>query len=230
MSPRRRNLLEAFQSAGKSPAEPSLFREEPVRSEPAPGGFSRARRLPEVPKPLLVAFGFVISFALGYAIAGRSPKEAKAVESAVPPAALAPRNEPRRFALPKAGETPAQTPKPVAKAPAEKRLEDSALFDPKNLWTVVVESYSNSNQDLAWATYEHLRSAGVAVFPPVASKNLVVVVVGAAPTSKELEKTEAAVRALLRNGKKEYEDAYRARIDKLIPRTIPETQKESQRP
>ena len=52
------------------------------------------------------------------------------------------------------------------------------------------------------------------------SRNLVVVLAGAAPTSAELAKIETAVKALSRDGKKkDYADAYCARIDTLIPRS-----------
>jgi hypothetical protein len=110
-------------------------------------------------------------------------------------------------------------PAPAASAPAEKRIEDSPLFDPANLQTVVVASYTKANQDLAWATNGHRRDAKLPVFPPVESRNLVVVLAGAAPTSAELQKTLSAVQALSRDGKKkDYSDAYCARIDTLIPR------------
>ena len=85
--------------------------------------------------------------------------------------------------------------------------------------TVVVASYTRSNSDFAWATYQHLRDARLPVFPPVESRNLVVVLAGAAPTPGELAPVEAAIKALARDGKKkDYPDAYCARIDTLIPR------------
>ena len=226
MSLRRKNLLEAFKkSEAPTPAPaPAAPQHSPVPAQSSAPLFdsapvSSARPRKDVTRALVLV-GLVLSFVIGFLV-GRStpPGEARAEK----PAALNPEprpvNQPRAFQeRPPASTAPAAT--PVAETPAgEKRIEDSALFDPANLQTVVVASYTKSNQDLAWATYYHLQDAKLPVFPPVESRNLVVVLAGAAPTSAELQKTLASVQALSRDGKKkDYSDAYCARIDTLIPR------------
>jgi len=229
MSLRKKNLLEAFSKsdASSAPARP------PAQSEPSASPAPLFERPAPQPHPragrgkgavwALAAIGLVLAFVLGF-VAGRGKLEARAEEPA--PEGLAPRprpsSQPRSFqerppanpgllAAPQAGTTPP--------ASAGERIEDSPLFDPANLYTVVVASYTKSNKDLAWATHQHLVDARLPVFPPVESRNLVVVLAGAAPTSADLEKIESAVKALARDGKqKDYSDAYRARIDTLIPR------------
>ncbi|HEX6884744.1 MAG TPA: hypothetical protein VF530_15320 [Planctomycetota bacterium] len=219
---RRKNLLEAFQRSSPSAAGSASASGEPAAPAPlfdAP---------PSAPRGPGYAFGWplalvavVLAFALGYALGRGQGREARAEEP--PPALVAPSNQPRAFQerVPAAGaEAPA-----AAGPAAPARIQDSALFDPANLYTVIVASYTkgknNANQDLAWATYQHLLEAGVTVFPPVESGNLLVVLAGAAPRKQDLEATEARVRALVRDGEKPYFDAYRVQIDKLIPRTKP---------
>lgn len=218
---RRKNLLEAFQRSSASGGSPA----------PAPGGpaepelslFESGARLP---RPSVRALGWplalvavVLAFALGYALGRGGAAEARAEEPPRP--ASPPANQPRAFQE----RAPAAGAPSVQPSGAPARIQDSALFDPANLYTVIVASYtkgkSNANQDLAWATYQHLKDEGVAVFPPVESGNLLVVLAGAAPTKAELEATEAKVRALVRDGETPYLDAYRVQIDKLIPRSKP---------
>jgi hypothetical protein len=171
----------------------------------------------------LGAIGLVLAFVLGFVVGRNTQGEAQAEEPTPAEGGIRPRptSQPRAFqerpAAPAGGvATPSGGAPPAS---GERRIEDSALFEPANVWTVIVASYTKSNQDLAWATYEHLKDARLPVFPPVESRNLVVVLAGAAPTSAELEKIETAVKALARDGrKKDYADAYRARIDTLIPR------------
>ena len=221
MLPRRKNLLEASKKwhAAGAPPGPAPPPAPPPRAPPTGPLFESVARSAGVgrqPAPALILVGLVFAFALGF-VAGRSTGgEAQAEEKSAavqpPVRRLPPVNQPRAFQEQPASartETPA----------AERRIEESALFDPANLHTVVVAAYSSNNQDLAWATYEHLHELGLPVFPPVASKNLILVLVGAAPTAGELAETEATVKALQRDGQKAYETAYRARIDALIPRT-----------
>jgi len=211
MSARRRNLLEAFQNATHAPSGPSAPAPEGPRSEPPrPPRAPRAPGVPAEPPWLLAVVALALVFALGFAL-GRST--GGKVEAASDGAA----QTTRRPATP--------APRPVTPAPAPEnteppRIEESALFDVRNKYTVIVITYDNgaAGQDYAWATYRHLQDQGQPVFPPVVSGKNLLVLVGAAPTSGELENTESAVRALVRDGKKPYEKAYRARIDKLITR------------
>jgi len=230
MSLRRKNLLEAFKQsdASSAPARPpsreaSAVPPSPLLAGPATPARAPAQRGREA-MWALSAIGLVVAFVLGFVLGRNTRGEARA-EEPVPTGDAdrsRPTNQPRSFqerppanpganAAPVAGTTPPPD--------AEARIQDSPLFDPANLYTVVVASYTKSNQDLAWATHQHLKDAKLPVFPPVESRNLVVVLAGAAPTSAELEKVEASVKALARDGqKKDYSDAYRARIDTLIPR------------
>lgn len=220
---RRKNLLEAFKKSDAAGAPPSGA--PPARSVPPGPLFERpvsaSAGSTGRPARALVVVALVLSFTLGFALGRGTGGETRAEETgpASSPPRRPPATQPRAFqerpapsdALAGAAAKPA--------APGSRRLEESALFDTANVYTVVVVAYSNTSEDLAWATYEHLHDQGLPVFPPVASKNLILVLVGAAPTSSELAKTEASVKALQRDGKKPYESAYRARIDALIPRT-----------
>jgi hypothetical protein len=214
--PRRKNLLEAFKSSSAPGAAPKVSPAPAEASAPRPTLFdapSAGQRVSGRPgvSASLAGFGLVLAFALGF-LAGRTTQSAHAEEPKAPALEPArPVNQPRSFQSP---------PAPQFSPPNEPAsLETSALADPKNLQTVVVASYTKTKSDLAWATYQHLKDANLPVFPPVETRNLLVVLAGAAPTSEELAKTLAGVRALARDGKKkDYEDAYCARIDTLIPR------------
>lgn len=220
---RRKNLLEAFQrsqasatgstGAPAAPAEPALpLFEAPLARAGRPGlAFTWPLAL------VAVSLAFTLGFVLGRSRAPEARAEAP-VRAPSPPL-----NQPRSFQERVPVQTPATA--PVGQPPAPERIQDSALFDATNLYTVIVASYTKgktgANQDLAWATYQHLKDEGLAVFPPVESGNLLVVLAGAAPTKAELEATEVRVRALVRDGEKPYFDAYRVGIDKLIPRSKP---------
>jgi hypothetical protein len=228
---RRKNLLEAFKHSDESPGgtpapvgsgtPPKVAAPAPTPGLPASrGGAGPARSGRSLGIPLAL-IGVALAFALGYLAGRRAPAQASAsapdpaaLQSAVAPSgALAPpATQPRAF----------QAPVDAADAAADeppRSIEESALFDPRNLYTVAVASYGKNHPDLAWATYEHLKEAGLEVFPPIESGNMLALFVGATPTLADLADTEAAIKKLTRDGKKAaYGDAYRARIDKLIPR------------
>ena len=216
MVPRKRNLLEAFQSARHEPAaeQPPPAVEE--TSEPRGSSFSSLvpRTFPEVPRwlPWVVAVGLAFLFgvligrgttddAVEAADGASSEEVSSAPASVTPPRTTAP-SEP-------AGRT---------KPGTQSRIQDSALFDPANLYTVVVATYDQQHDDLAWATVEHLRAQSLDPFPPVAWRDKILVLVGAAPSAAELRATEGRVRGLARDGAKPYHDDYPARIDSLIER------------
>lgn len=208
----KKNLLEAFQSR-----------------EPSGSGGSAAPVTPQLPfegravgsagarRGLVLLVLLTLTFAFGYALGRRSAPEARAAGDEVE----APRAPtPRPVAQPRSFDQRSQTGATPATTPATTRIEDSPLFDPANQYTIVVEAYSKSKTDLAWATHDHLLEEGLAVFPPVASGNLLIVLVGSAPRGADLEDLLARVRRLERDGKKEYDDAYLSTIDKLISRNL----------
>jgi hypothetical protein len=206
----RKNLLEAF-SAKEPPAGGSRSGSGPTFS----GSSSSGGR--GVPRSVLIGFGLCLAFALGFAIGrgGRPVTEAKEAELEAPAPAPRTSSQPRSFqSRPEAGAEASEKPTPA-------RLEDSALYVAENKYTLVVEAYSKTSPDFAWATHDHLKEEGFDVFPPVASGNLLLVLVGAAPRSADLADIEARVRKLERDGKREYDDAYRQPIDKLISRNLP---------
>jgi hypothetical protein len=235
MLPRRKNLLEAFKKSdaagAPSASAPARSLEGTARPAAPPSaasagplfdGLARSAGVGRQPAPALILIGLVLAFVLGFVLGRGSGGETQAEEKgALAPAGARPSppaNQPRAFQAPPGPEGSGAP--PAADPAASARIEDSALFDPANLQTVIVASYSKTSEDLAWATYEHLREARLPVFPPVESRNLVIVLAGAAPTAAELRPTEAAVKALSRDGKKkDYADAYTVRIDTLIPRT-----------
>jgi len=203
----RKNMLEAFSTPeppqGAAPSGRAAGLTSTARD--VSGGGRRA---------LFVAVGLCLAFALGYAVGRGSPPVAEAREEPPEPAPA-----PRPSAQPRSFQPRASGAEPAAGASAQ-RIEDSALYDAANKYTLVVEAYSKTSPDFAWATHDHLKEEGLDVFPPVASGNLLLVLVGAAPRSADLAEVEARVRKLERDGKKEYDDAYRQPIDKLISRNL----------
>jgi hypothetical protein len=197
----RQNLLEAFTTKDPSQGAPPS---RPTGGFGARGGAGGARRM------LFLLVGLSLSFALGYAVGRGSPKVAEAKdpgsEQTTPPSR--PATQKRSFQAREGA------------APANARIEDSALFDPKNQYTVVAGAYSKTSPDFAWATHDHLAEEGFDVFPPVASGNLLLILVGAAPSRADLADVEARVEKLERDGKKPYDDAYRQPIDQLISRNL----------
>lgn len=209
----KKNLLEAFSSRDSAPAAPAApaAPRPPIEGRPVGSGGPRRGFV------LLVALA--LTFALGYALGRRG---APVAEAGVVPEDAPRRPTPRPTAQPRSfdvraaeGAAGGVNEAPVA---GSTRIEDSPLFDPANQWTIVVEAYSKTKTDLAWATHDHLLEEGLPVFPPVASGNLLIVLIGSAPRSAELEDLLARVRRLERDGKKEYDDAYLHTIDKLISR------------
>jgi hypothetical protein len=225
MSARRKNLLEAFRSADAPPpaGDPAPERPAPPARAPRP-----PFELPSLPRWLPWGIGVLVAFAVGFAFGRRSAGEAQAGEgtpgrgaSAVPEVSRErPRSTPSSAEKPLGVRSPGQASgqeQPVPATPA--RIEESALFDPANQYTVVAGTYSEPNSDLAWALHEHLRDEDLPVFQPVVSGDLVLVLVGAAPSSSDLAAVETRVRAVQEEKLDVKPDAYRSRIDALLPRT-----------
>ena len=214
MVPRKRNLLEAFQNARHEPGAEPL----PLESSSAPSPLSSLvpRSFPELPRwlPWVVAVG--LAFLFGVLIGrGTSDEPVEAADGVSTQEEVA--SAPAGITSPKST-PPADLPPRSAKTGSQARIQDSALFEAANLYTVVVATYDQQHDDLAWATVEHLRAQALDPFPPIAWRDKILVLVGAAPSSGELKSTESRVRALTRDGGKPYHDAYRAQIDSLIER------------
>lgn len=206
----KKNLLEAFQSRESSgPAAPAAPR---LPFEGRAVGSAGARR------GLVLLVLLLVTFALGYALGRRGAPEAQAGKAEVE----APR-KPTPGPVPQTRSFGQRDPTAQGAAPVSSgstRIEDSALFDPANQYTIVAGAYSKTKTDYAWATHDHLLEEGLAVFPPVASGNLLIVLVGTASNKAGLEELLARVKRLERDGKKVYDDAYVHPIDKLISRNL----------
>lgn len=207
----KKNLLEAFQRRETAtPGSPPAPAAPTLPFEGRAVGSAGARR------GLFLLVLLALTFAFGYALGRRSAPEARAAgdeqEAPVKPTPR-PSAQPRSFDARQGGPAPAA-------AGTSTRIEDSALFAPANQYTIVAGAYSKAKTDYAWATHDHLLEEGLAVFPPVASGNLLIVLVGAAPRGADLEEMLARVKRLERDGKKVYDDAYVHPIDKLISRNL----------
>lgn len=227
MSQHKKNLLEAFRSAGSNP-EPSAPapRVEPRSPIPAPppppSSAGRAGLgMPQPPRWLFAVVGLALAFAFGFLTGRLGQGEARAGDEKAPDASAAP----ERSATPPPSErrvTPVPVGGagvPVPKETPSERLEESSLFDTRNTHTIIVATYDRQAEDLAWATYNHLVDARLPAFPPVVSGKHLVVLVGAAGAYSDLESEEQAVRALERGGERPYSGAYRVRIDSILTRS-----------
>ncbi len=227
MSPRKRNMLEAFRTA----ADPGAPRKDLPASRPAPKSPPppkapppprRARSLPALPSWLpwvaLIGIAFVVGITIGLGRRGvqasAEPREESSRAPAPGGAPAGPKESPRRTPE---RELPAQTLAPPY--PRSPGGTESALYDARNQYSVVVATYASTAETLAWATYDHLREEGLPVFTPLEVGSKIVVLAGAAPRSDDLAKLEQTLQGLSRDGRPHaYGDAYRSRIDSLIQR------------
>lgn len=228
----RKNLLEAFRDAGNKPVQesepsagPFARSESPASAKSSPAPRQPRARLPAwLPWVCGVALAFVFGLALGKksaSFAAPSDESAAAAgdESAGEKSgAAAPPSQPSADALravrpedPAPGTETRATPGPGGVA---------ALYDERNRYTIVVATYGASRQDFAWATHDLLADQGLAVWPVAQRGDNYLVLVGAAPESKELESTLGRVRGLASWDKTPaaYADAYVERIDRIIDR------------
>ncbi len=106
--------------------------------------------------------------------------------------------------------------------PANPTPADTALFDPKNKYTVKMIEYQSTEGFAALATgvYEYLRGKGFPVCQPYVSGKSISVMVGAAPGTGDLEKLLDQLKALPGpNGKTgEFKTAYISPIDRIVKR------------
>ncbi|MEW6072893.1 MAG: hypothetical protein AB1726_09935 [Planctomycetota bacterium] len=191
---KKRNLLEAFRTAGDGGAGP--FAGPPPGARPAaerPPGLLRPRAGGR-PIPAWVPLGAtaLIAFVLGIAVGrstgresgealaagpgegGKAPAGALAGPSgaaAEPPAPAAPPGETAR-------ETPRQS--PAADDPY------APLRDPRNLYTVLAATYGGGREDHARATQRLLADQGLPAFRPVKAQSYLEILVGAGPTRESL--------------------------------------------
>ncbi len=217
-------MLEAFRKVGdpvqpekevvgkpSSSAAPGATPLPPSSPSPAPS--IRPSGLSAVPSWLpwiaLIGIAFVIGIVIGRVGNGVEAAGETERQADVGPSVTPARREP-------AGQAALDTP---IRPPAASGALESTLYDPKNQYTVVVATYPENAEDYAWATYDHLREQGLAVFAPLGVGDKIVVLVGAAPRSSDLAELEEKIEGLSRDkSPRAYGDAYRERIDDLIRR------------
>jgi hypothetical protein len=220
-------MLEAFRSAtGGGPAPAPL---EPAPARPAPKSPARPKaapppaRLPRspiafpalpawLPWVALIGVAFVAGITIGLGKRG--------VEASEEPAPPVTKREPpparERLASTPATSSPATA---APQAPIAGLGSESALYDPRNQYCVVVATYGAKAESLAWATYDHLKEANLPVFTPLDVGNKIVILAGAAARSGDLAQLEETIQALSRDGQpRAYADAYRSRIDTFLRR------------
>jgi hypothetical protein len=236
----KKNLLEAFRDAGGErdrPPEPAPLASRPTSapraaapSAPhASAALDRARGLlGELPGWTPWAAGIAVAFVLGVWLGGSGSDSSAAAGSGTEPAGERPAREQdasAHTASAPGAALPAVDPK------AEASLRVSPLYDLANRYTLVVATYGKSKQDFAWATHDQLADEGLPVFPPVAVRDDLLVLVGAAPSAGELSALQTRVRGLKGwDGSREsYADAYPILIDRLIDRSASETTEDKNR-
>ena len=185
------------------------------------GGFGAAVSRIGLPVIMLWAASLAFAFAGGILV-GRGSDTAQAAETTSEGEGL---GELGRGGDAPAGLVPggwddarsARDPEPYA-APARSSSED-LLYDPANQYTIVVVTYGATQTELAWSAYDHLQSEGMPVFKPYRVGDNLVLFVGAAPESDDLETLEREVRGLSRDGySRVYDDAFRIKIDNYVDR------------
>ena len=222
MNPKRKNLLEAFQDASNVPEEveldppPSEFLKERGRALDASFGdrFASLSLPGWLPWAAAIGVAFVVGIAIGRASAGAAGEVQARTEGGevAPGADREPAPDPRA----REGQAGERDSGAVA-ADGPAGLGEDALRDPKNRYTVIAATYGRTREDLAWSTHEQLAEHGLPVFRPVVSGDNILILVGAAPTTKELADTESKLRELTSwDGSKAFADAYAVRIDRYI--------------
>jgi hypothetical protein len=208
----RKNLLEAFRDAGSKPSQEP----EPAAGPFAQGAAPARARVPRAPRARLpvwlpwacgVALAFVLGVAIGRKSASLAAEPSRTDEEEPARSETEARLDPERAARPASSEPiAAQTP--------------DALQDPANRYTIVVAAYDLSSQAFAFSTQDQLADLGLPVWPVAQRGKHYIVLVGAAPDSKDLAELQRRVASLADwNGKPNaYADAYVARIDDLIDR------------
>lgn len=100
----------------------------------------------------------------------------------------------------------------------EATAADAAFLDRANKYTVTVFSADDNEfgEERAWAAYDHLASLGFEPVTPRRWKGLIILFVGAAPTTSELEAVRQRVREVVAaDGRgRAFPDAYLDNIDK----------------
>ena len=261
MTPRQRNLLEAFRDAGDSGGSGEPSSAGPFAAPPSPPPSSGAESaspqgmLPSsadqgrVRRPLPgwipLAFAAALIFVIGIVVGKNTGGAGNEVEAAGPdseevaeehareqgpgivtPAEIlsssggspstggAPAHEARTGSGTSgdSGRGPAAGPRPADRI--------AALKDERNVYTVLVVTYGASQIDHARAPEDFLGDLGLPVFPPVTRGQYLEILVGAAPTTGELQAILNRVReATDWNGVRgAFKDAFVVKIDDRIQR------------
>jgi hypothetical protein len=220
MPHRQKNLLEAFQDAnderaGGTPLSAGPFADVPRTDPTTP---PRASVLPSFSLQdtrLVLAFvgwglvcfvaGVVVDQLVGGGDGGGEVRAEGAATGLAATPLRAPVEPPSGASVPAAGEA-----------------VNAALQDRANAHTVVAIAYENSEsqRELANATYLHFEALGLPVAYPMTYSGKIYILVGAAPTQAELGWVQDAVRSASDpDGRPtEYAGAYVVRIDSVMPR------------
>lgn len=232
MSPSDKNLLEAFQDLDRKgsglsrppqpPASPGGGEAaDPAGPRPAPRARALDNRLALEVAAVIIAFALGILFQrwLTESSAGSSGSpggEAPGAQQAgLPPGGPAELGDPASAGSSSAPRgAPGGAGNSAAPAGGEPR---SGLYDPANRFTVQAITYPLSKRDLAERTWRHFLDLGFEAFQPHVHGDQIVVLVGAEPTSAELEPVQKKVRSSLDpDGRRDgYRSAFIRRKDQL---------------
>jgi len=238
VTPKQKNLLEAFRDAGGSGSEERTSSAGPFAGPPAgskkkssPPSPSPARTpgektpLPSwVPLVLVGALCFVLGLMVGRQ-SGTGEEEVQAGGSGggateVANPSTARHDESARYQPSTPPTNPRTNPSSTGTQPTTAPDPTiAALQDPANQHTIVAVTYGGSQDDSARATMRYFRDLGLPASPPVKSGSYLLVLVGASPTKAGLADLLRRVQgAEDQHGAKPFKDAYLTEIDKLVQR------------
>ena len=235
MTPRQKNMLEAFQASSEEGAPESSG--APQETKPAPSMKRKPKGgLPDVaPEVFAVTFSVLIigAFFLGRWSAGGAVQAAPETTPASPavvtqPAAVVSEPLPQRMnpSAPERDIVPAPAPVNETASASPMELHTRAFMDTENLVTLRVIYYGadEQGQRRAYQTAKHLEEMGFPVVTPIVKGDYVYVCVGAAPSKSDPELMRFQRELQLVPGPKpygkpgDYASAFPYNIDKLIER------------
>ncbi|MCC6406041.1 MAG: hypothetical protein IT453_02665 [Planctomycetes bacterium] len=192
-------------------------------------GASRARKAPLISPPVLIAL-VVLLCMVGVFFLGRWSKSAfpgvsagersdrPSLESALEQESAKPVVE-----TPSGDEANAAVKPTLLARPQSLSTADAALLDARNRYTIKAIQYDANERNLALAkeVAAHFAKRSLPVCTPYQRGNSLVVLVGAAANTAELEALQRAVKSMdsPNGGKGDFASAYIAPIDSIVQRT-----------